>query len=81
MIIDELIDAIAAKGGNPSVIGLDTCVDYLPDDMRAKCNTLEDSAKYIRDFNFALIDTLAAWRAWRHSATHSHMQRKTAFTP
>ena len=59
MIIDELIDAIAAKGGNPSVIGLDTCVDYLPDDMRAKCGTLADSAKYIRDFNFALIDALA----------------------
>ena len=59
MIIDELIDAIAAKGGNPSVIGLDTCVDYLPDDMRAKCGTLADSAKCIRDFNFALIDALA----------------------
>ena len=34
MIIDKLIDAIAAKGGNPSVIGLDTCVDYLPEDVQ-----------------------------------------------
>ena len=59
MIIDKLIDAIAAKGGNPSVIGLDTCVDYLPEDVQAKCTNLSESAKYIRDFNFALIDTLA----------------------
>ena len=59
MIIDELIDAIAAKEGNPSVIGLDTCVDYLPEEERAKCTSLYESAKRITDFNFALIDRLA----------------------
>ena len=30
MIIDELIDAIAAKGGNPSVIGLDPAWTICP---------------------------------------------------
>lgn len=59
MIIDELINAIAAKDGNPSVIGLDTCVDYLPEEERAKCTSLAESAKRICDFNFALIDALA----------------------
>ena len=34
MIIDKLIDAIK-RTDNPSVIGLDTCVDYLPDEMKA----------------------------------------------
>lgn len=57
MIIDKLIDKIIATE-NPSVIGLDTCVDYLPEDMQAKCNTLEDAGKYIFEFNKNLIDAL-----------------------
>ena len=58
MVIDRLIDAIKAKDGNPSVIGLDTCVDYLPDGMREKCVNLSESGKRITDFNFALIDAI-----------------------
>ena len=58
MIIDNLIDAIKAKDGNPSVIGLDTCVDYLPEDMKSKCVNLSESGKWITQFNFNLIDAL-----------------------
>lgn len=57
MIIDKLIDKIKLTD-NPSVIGLDTCIDYLPDDMKAKCTTLEEAGKRIKEFNFNLIDTL-----------------------
>ena len=57
MLIDRLIDKIKEKD-NPSVAGLDTCIDYLPDDVRGKCETLYDAAKYITDFNFALIDAI-----------------------
>ena len=57
MIIDRLIGKII-ETENPSVIGLDTCVDYLPEDMQAKCNTLEDAGKYIFEFNKNLIDAL-----------------------
>ena len=59
MIIDELIDAIAAKGGNPSVIGLDTWVHYLPKDMRVMVAPLADSEKYTRDSTCSLRDALA----------------------
>ncbi len=57
MIIDKLIDAIK-RTDNPSVIGLDTCVDYLPDEMKAKCATFDDAANYITKFNFDLVDAL-----------------------
>ena len=57
MIIDKLIDAIK-RTDNPSVIGLDTFVDYLPDEMKAKCTTLDDAANYITKFNFDLVDAL-----------------------
>lgn len=57
MIIDRLIDKIKLTD-NPSVIGLDTCIDYLPEEMKQKCTTLADAAKYIAQFNFDLIDTL-----------------------
>ena len=57
MLIDRLIDKIK-ETDNPSVVGLDTCIDYLPDDVRGKCETLYDAAKYVTDFNFALIDAI-----------------------
>ena len=57
MIIDKLIDAIK-RTDNPSVIGLDTCVDYLPDEMKEKCLTPDDAANYITKFNFDLVDAL-----------------------
>lgn len=57
MIIDRLIDRIK-ETNNPSVIGLDTCIDYLPDDMKSKCTTLAEAGKQITKFNFDLIDVL-----------------------
>lgn len=57
MIIDLLIDKIK-ETNNPSVIGLDTCGDYLPDEMKSKCVTLDEAAKQIKEFNFNLIDVL-----------------------
>ncbi len=57
MIIDRLIDKITLTD-NPSVIGLDTCIDYLPEEMKSKCVTLEETCKQIKKFNFDLIDTL-----------------------
>lgn len=57
MIIDKLIDKIK-ETNNPSVIGLDTCIDYLPEDMKSKCTTLAEAGKQITKFNFDLIDVL-----------------------
>ena len=57
MIIDQLIDKIQLTN-NPSVIGLDTCIDYLPQEMQEVCTTLEEAGKQITKFNFDLIDTL-----------------------
>ncbi len=57
MIIDKLIDKIKLTN-NASVIGLDTCVDYLPQDMQQKCTNLAEASKQITQFNFDLIDTL-----------------------
>ena len=56
MIIDQLIDKIQLTN-NPSVIGLDTCIDYLPQEMQEVCTTLEEAGKQITKFNFDLIDT------------------------
>lgn len=57
MIIDKLIEKIKLTN-NPSVIGLDTCFDYLPEDMQVKCNSLKDVADQITKFNFDLVDVL-----------------------
>lgn len=57
MIIDKLIDKIELTQ-NPSVVGLDTCVDYLPQEAYDKCTTLDEAAKQITAFNFDLIDAL-----------------------
>ncbi len=57
MIIDKLIDAIK-RTDNPSVVGLDTCLDYLPEEMLAKVNSLEDAAEQIFEFNKNIIDNI-----------------------
>ena len=41
MMIDILVEKKKQKK-NPSVVGLDTCVDYLPDDMREDIATFDD---------------------------------------
>lgn len=57
MIIDKLIDAIK-RTDNPSVVGLDTCLDYLPEEMLAKVNSLEDTAEQIFEFNKNIVDNI-----------------------
>lgn len=57
MIIDKLIDAIK-RMDNPSVVGLDTCLDYLPQDMLAKVESLDDAAEQIFEFNKNIIDNI-----------------------
>lgn len=56
-MIDKLIDRIRACN-NPTAVGLDTCLDYLPEADKSCCKTLTDAAKAIIDFNYALIDRL-----------------------
>ena len=57
MIIDKLIDAIK-RTDNPPVVGLDTCLDYLPQDMLAKVESLDDAAEQIFEFNKNIIDNI-----------------------
>lgn len=58
MIIDELIDAIL-QTGNPTAVGLDTCLDYLPADMTNGIATLDDVADAIAAFNKNIIDKIS----------------------
>lgn len=54
---DRLLDTIIAVG-NPSVVGLDTSFDYLPDKVKASCSTLYDVGRAVTDFNAELIERL-----------------------
>ncbi len=58
-MIDMLIERIKTCD-NPTAVGLDTCLDYLPDADKKACKTLQDAAKAITQFNYALIDRLHA---------------------
>lgn len=57
-MIDLLIEKIAQKG-NPTVLGVDTRLEYLPEDMRQGVDSLEAAAEAIWTFNRRLIDALA----------------------
>ena len=57
-MIDKLIEKIKELE-NPSAVGIDTSFDYLPEDMKKNCKTLEDVGKAIKDFNFNIIDKVA----------------------
>ena len=57
MIIDKLIEKIIATQ-NPTCVGLDTQLDYLPDEMRAGVMTCGDAAAAILAFNKNLIDSV-----------------------
>ena len=62
MAFDRLIKRIQ-ETGNPSVAGLDPKLDYVPAFIREKHfaadgMTLKAAANAIKEFNFALIDTL-----------------------
>ena len=54
---DKLIEKIK-QFNNPSVAGIDTSFDYLPDSMKKNCKTLADAGKAIEEFNYGLIDSL-----------------------
>lgn len=56
-MIDKLIDKIKEKD-NPSTVGLDTALSYLPQDIICKCSDFESAAKYILDFNREIIDSI-----------------------
>lgn len=56
-MIDKLIEKIE-KVGNPSVAGIDTKLDYLPENVIKKCSSLRDAANVIVDFNAELIENL-----------------------
>lgn len=56
MIIDNLIDKIVEKN-NPSVVGLDTCVSYLPNAADIKDNYT--AGEELLKFNKAIIDSVA----------------------
>jgi len=55
--IDKLCNAIK-KTKNPTAVGLDTDISFLPKDMQAKCTSPEAAAEQIIKFNFDLIDAL-----------------------
>lgn len=57
MIIDRLIIEIDKKN-NPSTIGLDTVASYMPQNYFEKCTTIEDTCKYITQFNKKIIDSI-----------------------
>lgn len=57
MIIDTLTERIRACK-NPTAVGLDTCLDYLPENVQKSCKTLAEAAKAITEYNYALIDRL-----------------------
>ncbi len=57
MIIDTLIQKIAEKQ-NPTCVGLDTQLDYLPDEMRAGVTTCAAAADAIFAFNRAIVDSV-----------------------
>ena len=56
-ITDKLIEKID-KTGNPTVAGLDTRIEYLPEAMRAVAKTGEDVSKALVEYNCKLIDSL-----------------------
>ena len=58
MIIDTLIKGIQEKD-NPTVVGLDTSFDYLPEEMRAGVADSKGAAEAIFAFNKKLIDAVA----------------------
>lgn len=56
-MIDRLIEKIK-KTDNPSVIGLDTDIAYLPEDVLEKIESPKTAADAILDFNIKIIDEI-----------------------
>lgn len=56
-MIDKLIDRII-EFKNPSVVGIDTSLDYLPQDMTADVKDFKSAADVILEFNKGIIDSV-----------------------
>lgn len=56
-MIDRLIEKIK-QTDNPSVVGLDTNFDYLPDELRAGVADFRGAAQAIAEFNRNIIDNI-----------------------
>lgn len=57
MLIDRLIEKIIELK-NPSVVGLDTNFDYLPDDMKEGVTSLKEASEKVVLFNKKIIDSI-----------------------
>lgn len=57
MIVDKLIERIAEMQ-NPTCVGLDTVLEYLPDELTAGVNDAAGAAKAISRFNEGIIDAV-----------------------
>ncbi|MFZ5974548.1 MAG: orotidine-5'-phosphate decarboxylase [Bacillota bacterium] len=59
MVMDTLLGAVLAAQ-NPSVLGLDTRIEYFPDEFASAydLSTLEGAAEAVTDFNHILIDAM-----------------------
>jgi orotidine-5'-phosphate decarboxylase len=56
-MIDKLIERIF-ETKNPSAVGLDTCLEYLPNEMLKGINSFENAAAAILEFNKNIIDEI-----------------------
>lgn len=56
-MIDKLIEKIKITD-NPSVVGIDTCFDYLPAEMKQGVSDFESAARAILCFNQNIIDNI-----------------------
>jgi len=54
---DKLIERII-ETKNPSAVGLDTCLEYLPKEMLENVNSFESAAAAIFEFNKNIIDSI-----------------------
>ena len=57
MIIDKLIGRIVELQ-NPTCVGLDTIVDYLPQEMKAEIVDYRTAAEQILIFNRKIVDSV-----------------------
>ena len=57
LLIDRFIEKIIAMQ-NPTCVGLDTIVDYLPAEMQAKITDNATAAEQILEFNKKIIDSV-----------------------
>ncbi|MDE6412062.1 MAG: orotidine-5'-phosphate decarboxylase [Clostridia bacterium] len=57
MITDKLIEAIIAKQ-NPTCVGLDTALEYLPEEMQPTQKTAEAAMAAVLEFNKKIIDSV-----------------------